>query len=114
MMKAALAFLVGMTLGTAAIAQQGAWTANALFKLENANPQQTQIFVSGLSYGLTVYSQQLEKTDKRRLFCVPGNGMVMSPMIYDILNARFKGKTIKAEQATAAVMAGLREKFPCK
>jgi len=40
--------------------------------------------------------------------------MVMSPMIYDILNARFKGKTIKAEQATAAVMAGLREKFPCK
>jgi hypothetical protein len=113
-MKAVLTLFLVIILPAAANAQQGVWIPNALFKIEDANPQQIQIFVSGLSYGLTSYSQQLEKMGKPRLFCVPGNGLVTSPMIYDILNTRFKGKTIEAKQATLAAITGLQEKFPCK
>lgn len=113
-MKTALTFAFCMMFASLSQAQQGAWTPNALFQLGEANPQQTQIFVSGLSYGLTTYSQQLENEGKPRLFCVPGNGLVMSPMIYDILNAKFSGKKITAKEATVATMSELQKKFPCK
>lgn len=99
---------------SSSFANNEAWVPNALFHLEDANQQQTQIFVSGLSFGLTIYSQQLVKRKMPQLFCPPGKGMVQSPVIYEILNARYAKKTIQADQATAAVFAGLIERFPCK
>jgi hypothetical protein len=91
---------------------QGIWTPNAKFQLENSDLRETMLFVSGMSYGLTEYSKELKGTAK--VFCIPEKGLVQSSMIFDILNEHYAGKTITAEQATSIALAGLKERFPCR
>ena len=106
--------LIFLIISSVSFAGDDIWTPHASFELGNSDLKQTMLFVSGMAYGLTEYTQQLEKNGKPRLFCPTGRGLIESQMIFEILNSRFAGKKISAEQATDAVFAGLRDRFPCK
>lgn len=113
-MKPIIAFLCGIFFSASSLAEQGAWIPKASFQLEDSDLEKTMLFVSGVGYGLTEYSNELAKNGKPRLFCVPGRGPVTSPMIFEILNKRYSGKKITAEQAVATVMTELQGQYPCK
>lgn len=113
-MKRFVALLASLPACAAIASDQGTWAPKALFQLEKDGLRETMLFVSGMSYGLTEYSKELERTGKAKLFCIPGRGFVESPMIFDILNKRHAGQTITAEQATSTVLAGLKERYSCK
>jgi hypothetical protein len=113
-MKSVIAFLLGIFISASSLADQRAWSPKASFQLENSDLEKTMLFVSGMGYGLTEYTNELVKKKKPRLFCVPGRGLVTSPMIFDILNRRHSGEKITAEQAVATVMSELQGLYPCK
>jgi hypothetical protein len=113
-MRAIVSLLLLICITGTSFASNDIWIPKASFQLENSDLRQTMLFVSGISYGLTEYTQQLAKTGKPQLFCPTGRGLVESRMIFEILNSRFAGKKITAEQATDAAFAGLRDRFPCK
>ena len=113
-MKAIFGLVLLIFISGSSLADNDVWIPHASFQLGNSDLRQTMLFVSGMSYGLTEYTQQLAKSGKPRLFCPTGRGLVESSMIFEILNSRFAGKKITAAQATDAAFAGLRERFPCK
>lgn len=90
------------------------WIPSAQFQLENSTLQQTTIFISGLSYGLTYFSHTLDKQKVVKPFCLKEREVVSADLVFDILNKQFKGKKITAEQASDFVMHELQSRFPCK
>jgi hypothetical protein len=112
-MKQFFALILIAFMATNSFGQKSKWTPKADFQLESSNLQQTMLLISGMSYGLTEYSQQLTILGRQQLFCLPGNGLVTSQMVFEILNAQYVGKNITSEQAVSSVVAGLQKRFPC-
>jgi hypothetical protein len=86
------------------------WAPKPNFKLENANYVETLTWVSGFSYALT----ETAKISKSGAYCLPPQGPIGSKELIEILNATFPGQTISAESASAALLIGVRHRFPCK
>jgi hypothetical protein len=113
MKKSVISIIFLWLLSSTSLAEDGVWHPQALFQLENGNLQQAMLFVSGMSYGLTEYSKQLENSGSPRLFCPSGKGWVTSEIIFEILNSRYSGQKITSKQAADAALDGLRERYPC-
>jgi hypothetical protein len=114
-MKIIITLIVSLlVINSTTAADNTLWKPQASFQLEDSDLQKTMLFISGMTYGLTEYTQQLVKSGMPRLFCPSGTGIVGSQLAFEILNERYRSKRITSEQATAAVIAGLRERFPCK
>lgn len=106
-MAAAMLFLTPL-----AVANKDTWTSQASFTIEKANLEQTMLWVSGVSYALSMYSEQLALEGKTRLFCAPGN-FVTSKVLFDILNTKHAKQNITSEEAIGSIVRNLRERFPC-
>jgi hypothetical protein len=87
----------------------GTWTPVFNFQLEDSSHIETLIWISGNSYAYSEISRI-----KNSPYCLPESGNIGSEVILEILNTRFKNENINSEQASSAIVAGIREKFPCK
>ena len=89
------------------------WKPEAKFSLEGGTIEQTMLWVSGFSYAVNAIGKGGNGNNGSRSFCSPENGFIGSKVLFEILNARFEGKTITSEQATAEIMDQLPKIFPC-
>jgi hypothetical protein len=92
----------------------GVWTPEVKFKLENSSYAETLLWVSGFSYALTETAKASSNASARGPYCLPPQGLIGSRELLEILNGRFPGKAITSEVAAAALVAGVKARFPCK
>ncbi|MBI3898497.1 MAG: hypothetical protein HY308_09405 [Gammaproteobacteria bacterium] len=111
-MQKELLIVIAILFTIPATANQDAWAPKALFQLESANLEQTMLWISGVSYAFSEYSDQLAKSGKPRLFCRTGRN-VPSSLLFEILNKKHPKQRITSEQAIGSLTQELRERFPC-
>jgi hypothetical protein len=91
----------------------GSWVPVVEFQFGDADFSQTLNWVSGWSYALTAVAREQSRLGGPRLFCPTGRGHVESRILLTILNERFKGQRVTAEQASSAIWQGLSKHYPC-
>jgi hypothetical protein len=107
---AALLFTISMNVS---LASGEAWKPEAKFHLDDLTLGQSMLWISGVSYAVSAVGRGDVNVKYERPFCTPGNRYIGSKVLFEILNAKYEGVTITAEQATAEIMKKLPEKFPC-
>ena len=94
-------------------APDGSWVPVIELQFEDADFSQTLNWVSGWSYALSAVSREQSRRGGERILCPTGRGHVESRVLLTILNERFKGQRVTAEQASAALWEGLPRHYPC-
>lgn len=102
-----------LSLVVAGGAAAGSWTPDPNFRIEDGNYKETLIFVSALSYALAGSNEALRTAGLVNFYCLPGSHTVDSRLLVSILNAKHSG-SITSEEATATVLRGLKDRYPCK
>ena len=90
-----------------------AWKPEAQFYLGDLTLRQSMLWISGISYAVSAVGRGDVYVKYERPFCTPENRSIESKILFEILNEKYQGATITAEQATAEIMKNLPEKFPC-
>jgi hypothetical protein len=91
----------------------GSWVPAVEFDFDGASFSETMHWVSGWSYALTEVARAQTRSGGERLFCPPSRGYVESRVLLTILNEKFKGQRITAEQAANALWNAVKEHYPC-
>jgi hypothetical protein len=94
-------------------AADGSWVPVVEFQFEDADFSHTLNWVSGWSFALTAVAREQSDNNGERLFCPTDRGNVQSRVMLTILNDRFKGQRITAQQASEALWSGLKAAYPC-
>jgi hypothetical protein len=90
----------------------GTWTPKTEFSLGDASFSETMHWVSGWAYALTELGRASAKAGSGPL-CLPKQGFVESRVLLDVLNAKYKGQRITAEQASQALWLGATSHYRC-
>ncbi len=109
----AFVFLASVAMTTLAATKGEVWTPEVKFNLEGSSYIETLVWISGFSYALTDSSKAIKAQGKSGVYCAPPNGYIGSKELLEILNSQFEGKRITSEVASAALLVGVRRRFPC-
>lgn len=88
------------------------WTPRPKFTIDGGGYEETLIFVSGISYGLTYSDVEIKSRGMDNFYCHSEAKGVSSKLLFEILNAKLAGNH-SSEEVLEVVIAGLKEKFPC-
>lgn len=88
------------------------WTPRPRFTIDGGGYQETLIFVSGISYGLTYSNLEMRSRGLENFYCHSGGEGISSKLLFEILNAKLVGDH-SSEEVLEVVIVGLKEKFPC-
>jgi hypothetical protein len=73
---------------------------------------ETMMWVSGWSYALTAVGRSAGASQGGK-FCLPSHGFIESRVMLEILNEKFRGKRVSAEQASQVLWEGVEARYPC-
>jgi hypothetical protein len=107
-----IALLFSISMNTA-MATSDVWIPEARFNLEDLTLPQSMLWISGISYAVSAVGRGDIDRKFERPFCSPENGYIGSKELFEILNEKYAGVTITAEEATAEIMNELPKRFPC-
>ena len=113
LLRTVLALLLS-TVDAVAIADSnnGTWTANPKFRIEDSSYRETLTFISGVSYALSTSASELVRENKQNYFCLPRGSSVGSKLLIEILNENHSG-SITPEKAIETIVQGLKKRYPC-
>jgi hypothetical protein len=89
------------------------WTPRPTFSVDGGGYQETLIFMSGISYGLTYSNVELKSKSLDNFYCYSGVEGISSKVLFDIVNSKLAGNH-SSEEVLEVLMVGLKEKFPCE
>lgn len=111
---AVLLFLFLFLLAPAlAVDEPEGWTPKVEFELEDDDSQRTMSWISGWAYALTEVGRHSPADSRQSIFCLPPQGYIESRVLLGILNSRYRGQRITAEQASQALWIGVAAHYRC-
>lgn len=110
--KAFAATLV-MLLVTAAAAEE-AKDPEVRFQLDGGADKEVLMWISGWAFAADEILGPEEGSAEAAPMCVPPGYRLSSQELLEILNARFAGVRVSSKEASAALLAGLRERHSCE
>ena len=104
--------LLGISIQSAFGSSHG-WSPEAKFQMGDLTLRQSMLWISGISYAVSAVGRGDVNTKYQRPFCSPKNGYIGSKELFEILNEKYAGVNITAEDAIAEIMKELPKRFPC-
>lgn len=110
MRNSIILFFIALTTSSFASTQCEPWTITLEFKMQGAGYTDTVAWIGGWASAVI----NINGNNSELGVCTPECGYYVSKAIVDLLNEKFKGQTISAETASAAIWPALKTRLPCQ